>query len=443
MSGTYRDTLKTSAGCDSIRVLNLTVSPSKTITLNQSICEGESFLGRSMSGTYRDTLKTSAGCDSIRVLNLTVVARKTITLNQTICEGESFLGRSLSGTFRDTLKTTAGCDSIRVINLSVIARKTTTLNQTICEGESFLGRNLSGTYRDTLKTAAGCDSIRVLNLIVSPRKTITINQSICEGESFLGRTLSGTFRDTLKTVAGCDSIRVLFLDVRQNPRPKLEFGKGLCEGDSILLNPGQFLCYSWNNGSEQSTIWVKDTGLYVVNVSDGLCSGSASVKVDMLFKKTRNFLPDSALLCIGNEFIAPPFNTYRWSNGSVSSSIRINSFQTYWLEVTDGNGCKGLDSIKVIQGPCNLVFIPNAFTPNNDGINDVFRPTFGVPIQHYRCLIFNRWGQSLTLSSEPSKGWDGNWNGKPVPSGVFYYVIRFTDASGVSHERTGSVTLIR
>jgi hypothetical protein len=91
--------------------------------LFKSICQGESYLGRSVSGTYIDTLKSSifGGFDTLRVLSLTVNPKTFSTVNETICQGSSFLGRSTSGIYIDTLigANSYGCDSIRTLNLTI------------------------------------------------------------------------------------------------------------------------------------------------------------------------------------------------------------------------------------------------------------------------------------------------------------------------------------
>ena len=236
ISGTYLDTLSNSKGCDSILSLNLTVNLITFSTLNQTICEGNSFLGRTLSGTYSDTLKNAnaKGCDSIRTLNLTINPKTFSTISQTICEGSSFLGRTLSGTYLDTLKNAnaKGCDSIRTLILTVNARSFTTINRTICFGDSFEGRKASGTYLDTFSNQLNCDSIRTLNLIVLPKNEINYTVSICQGDSFLGRKIAGVYNDTFKDSKACDSIRVLTLIV--NNTSSFSFSQTICEGDSYL-----------------------------------------------------------------------------------------------------------------------------------------------------------------------------------------------------------------
>jgi gliding motility-associated-like protein len=442
-SGTYRDTLKTSTGCDSIRIVNLTVLPRKTFSISEIICEGQSFLGRSASGTYRDTLKAANGCDSVRILNLTVLPSKTFSISESICEGQSFLGRSASGTYRDTLKAGNGCDSIRILNLTVLPRKTFSISESICEGQSFLGRTTTGTYRDTLKAANGCDSIRILNLTVLPSKKFSITQTICEGQSFLGRTLSGTYRDTLKAADGCDSIRILNLTVTTIPRPNLGPDRSFCEGDSIQISPGIFPDYSWQNGATTANIWVRNSGLYWVRVSNGACIATDTLSIGALFPTPHNFLADTFRLCLGEPIEVPGYVRYRWSSGESAATYKVKQFGPLSLEVTTAEGCIGTDQTIIVSNNCKLVFIPNAFSPNGDGLNEVFRPKFGVPVTAYQCLIFNRWGQQIQLSTDPLKGWDGRWNGKYAPIGVYYYIIRFTDGAGERHERNGSVTLVR
>ena len=140
-----------SKGCDSIRTLVLTVNPTTTSTINQSICPGQSFLGRSVSGTYIDTLlgANSNGCDSMRTLVLTVNPTTTSTINQSICPGQSFLGRSVSGTYIDTLlgANSNGCDSIRSLVLSVDSVPSLSSNivgsQIVCQGQNGVTYSIS------------------------------------------------------------------------------------------------------------------------------------------------------------------------------------------------------------------------------------------------------------------------------------------------------------
>jgi gliding motility-associated-like protein len=88
------------------------------------------------------------------------------------------------------------------------------------------------------------------------------------------------------------------------------------------------------------------------------------------------------------------------------------------------------------------IFIPNAFSPNGDGINDNFNVTI-TNIKTFHIRIYNRWGQQLFETSDINRSWDGLFNGSPVPFGVFYYAIKTTGNNGSKIIRGGSVTLLR
>lgn len=141
---------------------------------------------------------------------------------------------------------------------------------------------------------------------------------------------------------------------------------------------------------------------------------------------------------------------YVWSPGGVLNNpfiknpVAILANDTrFYLRVTDNAGCVGYDTvnIKVYAGPA--YYIPNAFTPNGDGLNDVFRaiPPGIVKTDYFR--IFNRWGQMLFETHQYMKGWDGTFVGKPQPNGVYVWMIKGIDKFGKVVEMRGTVTLIK
>src|SRR5205085_608822 len=228
-AGTYKDTLRSTAGCDSIATLVLTVNPVVSSTTNTTICSNQlpySWNGHSYTavGTYKDTLRGIAGCDSIATLVLTVNPVLTTTTNITICSNQlpySWNGHTytVAGTYKDTLRSVAGCDSITTLVLAVNAVLTSTTNITICSNQlpySWNGHNYTtaGTYKDTLRSAAGCDSIITLILTVNAVLTSTTNIVVSSTQlpySWNGHiyTTPGTYSDTLHSSTGCDSVTIL------------------------------------------------------------------------------------------------------------------------------------------------------------------------------------------------------------------------------------------
>ena len=116
----------------------------------------------------------------------------------------------------------------------------------------------------------------------------------------------------------------------------------------------------------------------------------------------------------------------------------------YIVSVADSNGCKAVDSVEIKIHSCDntLLFIPDAFTPNNDGTNDLFYAK-GNKIKEFHISIFNRWGELIFESNDMNKYWDGTKNGKPAQEGVFVYSIKAKSTLNEDIEKIGQVTLIR
>jgi PKD repeat protein len=188
-TGTYKDTLLTVASCDSFITLNLTVNPPLTGSYSKTICSGSPlvFNGQSLtsSGSYKDTIQTVGGCDSIVTLILTVNPALTGSFSHTTCTGTPYVfnGQALtsSGTYKDTIQTSGGCDSIVTLNLTVNPALTGSFTKAICAGDNFVfnGQSLTaqGSYKDTIQTSGGCDSIVTLVLTVNPLPTPTVTQN--------------------------------------------------------------------------------------------------------------------------------------------------------------------------------------------------------------------------------------------------------------------------
>ncbi|MCX6273528.1 MAG: gliding motility-associated C-terminal domain-containing protein [Bacteroidetes bacterium] len=162
-------------------------------------------------------------------------------------------------------------------------------------------------------------------------------------------------------------------------------------------------------------------------------------------KNTINVIEDQNL-CKGETATlwAEGGTTYTWSTGENTPSISVNPTftTTYTITVTDHTGTPVVSSVKVTVVDCKLIYIPNAFTPNNDGKNDDFRAS-GQDIYDFHMRIVSRTGQILFESDDINKGWDGTAKGTPVEMGTYVYQITFIDANGKSHKLTGQVNLIK
>jgi len=133
---------------------------------------------------------------------------------------------------------------------------------------------------------------------------------------------------------------------------------------------------------------------------------------------------------------------YRWQNGTTTNQFTAFTPGKYW--VTAISSCNAIiDSVNVHDNCTPDVFIPSAFTPNNDGLNDVFRIP-EINGQHLLNLnIYNRYGQLIFYTDNASDGWDGTINGTPQTTGTYIYITRYSDLAGKLHILKGTVSLIR
>jgi gliding motility-associated-like protein len=133
-----------------------------------------------------------------------------------------------------------------------------------------------------------------------------------------------------------------------------------------------------------------------------------------------------------------------WNTGAIGSSIVISQPGSYWLQVIDNNQCSGSDTILLLPKECIKGFyIPTAFTPDDDGLNDIFKPIIGGVVKEYLFTIYNRWGQVVFQSSNPGQGWNGMFGGILQDGNVFTWLCRYQLAGEPAKLEKGTVLLIR
>ena len=239
--------------------------------------------------------------------------------------------------------------------------------------------------------------------------------------------------------------------VTMDPRPVSQLDKDsiLCSGTSRTLDAGPgYADYIWENLQRGETRIVTKAGLYWVRIKGyNGCTTQDTITITHIVPTPAAFLPQDTSLCSYEDITLAPtldFAQYVWSTGESTASIQVTTPGTYWLEGTDRYGCTGTDSILISPKECPYgFFMPTAFTPNQDGRNDLCHPMIYGRISKFIFSIFNRWGQKVFETSDPKRGWDGIVNGHPAEAGSFVWFCTYQLAGASEHHARGTVLLVR
>lgn len=261
--------------------------------------------------------------------------------------------------------------------------------------------------------------------------------------------LKGTYSVAALNNNGCyskDTLKVY--DVYALPVIDLGADRSICENSTITLNPGNFQSYLWQDNSTNPSFTVRDIGWYKVQVSDiNGCKAIDSINIPVKDPAPAGFLNQIDTLCSYDKLDIVPkqtYNSYTWSTGNTTGRITVTTGGWYSLAVTDPKGCKGIDSILIVEKQClSGMFLPNAFTPNRDGRNDVFKAKAYGPLVFFELNIYNRYGQLVFSTKDANKGWDGTINGLPVDNGNFAWTCSYQFVGREKEFQRGFVLVLR
>jgi gliding motility-associated-like protein len=499
---TYYCTINGSGCIDSVQI---TINPIILDTIYNTICQGDTFLNYYTSGTWTDTFSTINGCDSLRILILTVnplpnvnstpaiatvCAGQSITLNGTgatsyswsggINNGVSFVPPS-TATYTVTGTDANGCSNtntklVTVNALPIVNSTSTPLNGIVCAGNSV---TLSGTgatsftwsggvnngvsfvpastatYTVIGTDANGCSNTNTKMITVNPLPLITINSipnppTICVGAT-VTLTANGAVNyawsggisngvafnpvsSTSYTVTGTDAnncSNTNSIAVTVNPLPNVNSTPAVatvCAGQSITLNGTGATSYSWSGGINNGVSFIPaSTATYTVTGTDANgCSNTNTklVTANALPTVNSTSIPLSGIVCTGNSVTlsGTGASTYTW-NGGVNNGVSFvpASTATYTVTGTDANGCSNTNTILITVNPLPTISINSLPNP----------PTICIGASI-----------SLTASGANTYAWTGGIsNGlafNPVVSTT--YTVTGTDANNCSNTNSIAVT---
>jgi gliding motility-associated-like protein len=471
-------TLTNAVGCDSILTVTVNTLPPSTASLALNACTGSTvdFNGTPLApGSVTDfTLTNAVGCDSILTVTVNTLPPSTASLALNACTGSTvdFNGTPLApGSVTDfTFVNAVGCDSILTVTVNALPPSTASLALNACAGGTvdFNGTPLApGTVTDfTFVNAVGCDSILTVTVNTLPPSTASLALNACPGSTvnYNGTALApGTTTDfTFVNAAGCDSIVTVAVSAFSLPSfqaTATESCPNRASG-SIAVSGSGFAGFALNGGPMQADAAFSNVpaGAYTLRVEDtNGCTQQAQVQVGA--SPPLQVLVANTLLPCSGESVAMEVQVFSgddgdlrflWDNGQTDPQRSIDTPGDYTL--TAINGCDTLTQTVQVRydgrPDVTPVFIPNAFSPNDDGINDRFRgfASSEVVVQAYELMVFDRWGNLMFHTKDLDAGWDGKFRGREQDPAVFVWWLRatvFHCGRVMELNKKGDVTLVR
>jgi gliding motility-associated-like protein len=420
-SGNYTVTVSNGNGCSSTATTTVTVNPLPSATASNGgpYCEGDNIQlssGGGLSYSWEGPASYANPTQNPSISNATP---------------------AIAGNYSVTVTGAGGCTSYATTSVVVNELPTITAssNSPYCVGDSIV--LLAGGGSDYVWSGPGSFSSNSQSPIIAPA---LIAQS-------------GTYYVTATDVNGCSNTAQTTIIVNASPNVYISGADTICEGETITLTATGASNYEWNTGSLSSTISTTaiSSATYIVTGSIGSCTDIDSISVVVNPSPVADAGPDTtispgdAIQLNGSGGLS-----YLWipsdylSDANISNPICTPEDSiTYILLVTNEFGCTSTDTVLVrLDIECGSIYVPNAFSPNNDGKNDVF----GV---FNRCLtvidlkVFNQWGNLVFETTDPTTRWDGTFSGHDAESGIYSFYYKGTLSDETPVEGKGNFVLIR
>lgn len=299
-------------------------------------------------------------------------------------------------------------------------------------GGSFAAVTSTPGYANSTANGNWVNAMRIRNFTPITSDTTRL----CNGDSIFinGNWIKNNYvyNDTFSIAGGCDSIvknNIQFLNLSQPTYDTIR----VCYNDSILINGN----------------WIKANYIYRDTFSTDNCDSIVIQSVIFNVNKQLEIIGNEKL-CVGTKgvlFVENNFNNYLWSTGQNSYLINIKEEGEYTVTATDNEGCSFTNSLIVDEEDCYNVCIPfvsNSFTPNGDGVNDRFLPSFSQACNliEYEFGIYNKWGKEIFTCIETTDYWDGNINGKKAPLGLYIWKLKYRLTDEIEYQEKIGVIII-
>jgi gliding motility-associated-like protein len=366
-------------------------------------CVSVPNLTENQSGKYDITANINNCFTFTKTIDIKAYPKVRGSQNISLCSGQKFTlskGRVItsSGAYYDTLKTTRACDSIVLYNVTFGAAQKDSISVEKCLGQCYTfdsGKKVcaTGVFRDTVKEALGCQREFIVNLKLTNALLKTQDTVICQGNTFrlpngIMVNTTNTYRDTFRTLEGCDSIVVTNLKVEAIPRPEFSgtLAQEYTEGATVTLTTQNIVgsSYEWHVNTLKNN---ELSNTKILNLKAG------------------------------------------------DNVVRV--------VVKSSAGCVGETSVTIFGIP--KIELPNAFTPNGDGLNDNFSivTTADNFFTIEKFQVFNRMGNQIYNNENGIGGWNGRYKNDECASDTYVYVMEVVSKNGTRQKFSGEIVLIR
>src|SRR5882724_5807246 len=325
-----------------------------------------------------------------------------------------------------------------------------------------------GTYKDTVSITFSNPTAPAFSLgpdtLLCPKQVYTLTATAAGATAYDWST--GATASTINitdeglywafvTVGQCQVVDTVQVNYRGDK--KLDFrDTAICYGSTLSLDADFGTgTYNWQsvppqrddqNQTGQSTYFVYKSGTYSITATVGQCVYTDTLTVSFNDSLKLKMNGDTTL-CIGETYLLQvrgPANTYTWQDGSSASAYEVTKTGAYTVVAENGCGKDTLQAtVQFVTCACNLN-LPNAFTPDGNGINDNFRPLHACQMTNFEMAIFDRTGNLVFRTTDPATGWDGTFRGAKVASGNFVWMVHyFSTETKLPVFKKGQVLVVR
>ena len=444
-------------GNGNISIVTVSLSDSVWYSVNGNIQLNNGNFSNLSAGSYSCKVSDKYGCDTVfnvTIQNITIIHLQAIAGDGSACLGNVAVLPLLANSFSHV----SSFDSRLKYNKSLVTCQNY-LNANPALADSLrvdlfptLGElSLTWTGKNPVNLPDGSTLVELsFASLMSGQDSLKwdISPGICTFLDSLGNRITPEFKQ--------GQVRVYSI-----PEADIAGSDNVCEGSELqlmaLYHPGSgngTISYLWNGPAgfsghnpliTISPATAANAGQYSLLVSDtNQCQGSYSVAVSIIPTPVSGFPGDTLFFDETRTLEATPgYDRYTWSSGDSTYSVLVTAEGWFKVTLQTAEGCIATDSVMMLYAFVPLS-MPNAFTPDGDGLNDEFRPvTVPEKISSFSMYIYDKWGKMLFFTSDFSHCWDGTINGTPAPLGVYSYTLTYGNPSGEKRKKMGLVTLVR